>query len=181
MKITITREFTTADEAMEFLARVQGPSPAPAQPPITVNLMPSTAAEAPQPPAAKKPRKPRADAGQPRGEYRHRTTGGAGSPPAGATSPAPQEPEPSTPSAAPAKSPALEPSQAAQAPAAADLTLADLRETLGKLNSVAGKGMESCIAALQKFGVLRVSDLPKEKYAEFNEYVRGQLPAEKKA
>jgi hypothetical protein len=51
-----------------------------------------------------------------------------------------------------------------------------MRATLAKLHAVPGKGTEACIAALQKFGVLRISELPKEKYAEFSGYVQSQLP-----
>ena len=36
--------------------------------------------------------------------------------------------------------------------------------------------MEACTEALKAFGVLRISDLPKEKYAGFMAHVSAQLP-----
>jgi hypothetical protein len=182
MKITITQEFSTAEEAVAFIARAGG----------AVCLDPARDAEPEEQqgplPAAKKPRKPRSDAGQARGEYRHRTTMGEpaalepGAVRGSASTPTPPA-APATPpaSAAPAKSAAVEPPQAPQAPEAADLTLDAVRETLGRLHAVPGKGMTACMAALKAFGVLRISDLPKEKYAEFSKHVLAQLPKEKAA
>lgn len=183
MKITITREFTTASEAMEFLARVQGPSPAPAQPePLA---QPHVAVEQGQPPTAKKARKGRSDAGQPRGPYK--TTGAAAPETAGASQPttpgitastagsAPAAA--STTPAAPAKSSAVEPPQAASAPAAADWTLETVRAEMAKLHALPNKGTTACLAALKHFGTARISDLPKEKYAEFIKYVHEQIAA----
>jgi len=183
MKITITREFTTAGEAMEFLARVQGPSPAPAQPePLT---QPQTVDNAQSQPVAKKPRKGRSDAGQPRGPYK--TTGAAAPETAGASQPttpgitastaASAPAAASTTPAAPAKSSAVEPPQAAQAPAAADWTLETVRAEMAKLHALPNKGTTACLAALKHFGTARISDLPKEKYAEFIKYVHEQIAA----
>jgi hypothetical protein len=59
---------------------------------------------------------------------------------------------------------------------AADLTLDAVRETMGKMHRIPGLGMEACIASLKAFGVLRISDLPKEKYAAFDAHLRSQLP-----
>jgi hypothetical protein len=59
---------------------------------------------------------------------------------------------------------------------AADLTLDAVRETMGKLHKIPGLGMEACIESLKAFGVLRISDLPKEKYAAFDAHIRSQLP-----
>jgi len=178
MKITITKEFDSFEEAAAFIGAMDAERYGAATRTITPPLPPAPLGleHGEQP---KRPRKPRSDAGQARGAYN--TKGGAVSSLVGATSPMPQVPAPSASSAAPVTSSAVEPPQAAQAPAAADLTLDAIRETLGKLHGVPGKGMEACIASLQKFGVLRLSDLPKEKYAEFEAYVRGQLPAAKVA
>jgi hypothetical protein len=52
-----------------------------------------------------------------------------------------------------------------------------VRETLGRLHAVPGKGMTACMAALRAFDVTRISDLPKEKYADFSKYVLAQIPA----
>ena len=190
MKITITREFTTASEAMEFLARVQGPSPAPDAAPngfaVPPRLTPlSTITEPPDQPAVKKPRKGRSDAGQPRGPYK--TTGAAAPETACASQPTTQGRTASTVAsapaaastipAAPAKSSAVEPPQAASAPAAADWTLETVRAEMAKLHALPNKGTTACLAALKHFGTARISDLPKEKYAEFVKYVHEQIAA----
>jgi hypothetical protein len=179
MKITITHDFDTVDAAEEFLSRLSRPGAAQSAQSGSLPAEPE-----------KRARKPRADAGKVRGAYKPRedaradnTTGGpsasepgitggdsASAQPAATVSP----PQP----AAPVKSPATEPSQAAQAPTAVGsvLTLADLRLAMELLNAVPSKGMTANVAALRTFGVLRVSELPPAKYAEFEAYVRAQLP-----
>ena len=179
MKITITQDFDTPKDALAFLARVQGPSPAPVAPPAA-----AVAVSAPEPvdPNAKKPRKGRSDAGQPRGPYKTTTGGPAASEPGqtGSNSvptPMPAAPVSPTQSAVPAKSSAVEPPQAASAPAAADWTLETVRAEMAKLHALPNKGTTACLAALKHFGTARISDLPKEKYAEFVKYVHEQIAA----
>jgi hypothetical protein len=200
VKITVTREFDSADEAIEFIGAIDAsryclihPDPVPAD--VVGDHVPET--------PAKKPRKPRADAGQARGPYRPRGSAsaapateakpeGAGVPSSSAPVPAPTEasgtprplatPRPAAPSvaaqpsAAPVKSSSTEASQATQAPVATELTEADVRATLGLLNSAPGGGMGACIKAIKDFGYERVSAMPKEKYAEFDVYIRSLLP-----
>jgi hypothetical protein len=196
VKITVTREFDSADEAIEFIGAMDAPRCA-----LVLDL-------GPEPDhtkiVAKKPRKPRADAGQARGPYRPRGVAGTATPtteakPEGAGVPSssapvpaptaasgqvlpPANPRPAAPSGeaptsvAPVKSSSAEAPQAAQAPAAAELTEADVRATLGLLNSAPGGGMGACIKAIKDFGYERVSAMPKEKYAEFDVYIRSLLP-----
>ena len=191
MKITITQDFDTPKDALAFLARVQGPSPASvalplaaAAPGVVGQPGPAVQQQTEQP-AAKKPRKGRSDAGQPRGPYK--TTGAAAPETAGASQPttpgttastagsAPAAA--STTSAAPAKSSAVEPPQAASAPTTADWTLETVRAEMAKLHALPNKGTTACLAALKHFGTARISDLPKERYAEFVKYVHEQIAA----
>ena len=188
MKITITQDFDTPKDALAFLARVQGPSPAPVAPPAAAAVGvvgqpgPTLPQQQAEQPAAKKPRKGRSDAGQQRGPYKTTTGGSAASEPGqtGSNSvptPMPAAPVSPTQSAVPAKSSAVEPPQAAPAPATVDWTLEAVRAEMGKLHAIPNKGTTACLAALKHFGVARISDLPKEKYAEFVKYVHEQVAA----
>lgn len=132
-------------------------------------------------PAATRQRKPRSDAGQPRGPYK--TNDGApsgGQPASGAATPGTgagttagfESPRPSPQPAAPAQ----EPKSAAEGqsvppatPAAADsaLTEADVRAALKVVSDTAGLGMQTCMGIINSFGVDRISSLPKDQYAAF--------------
>ena len=210
MKITVTREFDSVDEAIAFIGAMDAsrlvsldPAELPARmiPGAVVDFVDGAA-----PPTGKKPRKPRADAGQPRGPYRPRGSAGTAAPetkaePEGATGThdraestaadqaasaargAPQAqgdlsaPSGEAPtSVAPVKSSSVEAPQATQAPGATELTEADVRKTLGLLNDAPGGGMGACIKAIKDFGYERITAIPKEKYAEFDAYIRGLLP-----
>jgi hypothetical protein len=104
--------------------------------------------------AAKRARKGRSDAGQPRGAYKPRET----------AEPTPAAPEPAAPPASAQSAPAV----SGPAPTAAVApTQADARAALHALNDVQGKGMDACLKVLKKFDVMRVSDMKAEKYAEF--------------
>jgi hypothetical protein len=124
-------------------------------------------------PVVEKTRKPRADAGKPRGPYK--TNGEpAASVPGAADATASAKPEaPATPanSAAPEKAPAEgdkpQPSGVVPATAAAEPTLDDARAALARINAVPGLGMEACLAHLAEFGTDRITLLKKEHYARF--------------
>jgi hypothetical protein len=124
-------------------------------------------------PVEKPARKPRADAGKPRGPYK--TNGEpAASVPGAADATASAKPEaPATPanSAAPEKAPAEgdkpQPSGVVPATAAAEPTLDDARAALARINAVPGLGMEACLAHLAEFGTDRITLLKKEHYARF--------------
>ncbi len=192
MKITIAREFDTPEAAYAFLASVAGLS---AEPVVTAAAGEEvTAPSSPTAPSEKPARKPRSDAGQPRGAYKRRgtTTGespasepdttaavdsatvatvrGEGSP---SNSPAPAEAV-SAPQAPAASATVAEPA-AGEFPATAD----GARAALQALNQVPGKGMDACLATLRNFGVQRLSDLKQGDYAKFIERVVEQLPVKK--
>lgn len=183
MKITIVSEFSTPVEAAAFLARVVRDGSAPA---AEVSDNP-TSAPVPQATTDKPARKPRADAGQKREPYGPRTTeakaGEAGAP-SGTPSTATSGQEPAASAAAPtAASPAAASPAKSSAPAqgqssgtagtptsaAEDFpaTLEGARKAMAALNATTGRGMDACIQALKAAGVNRISDLPKEKYADF--------------
>jgi hypothetical protein len=130
-------------------------------------------------PVEKPARKPRADAGKPRGPYKTTTTGEPaetvqqdGTDKAAALAPAKSElPATPTTSAAPEKAPAEgdkpQPSGVVPATAAAEPTLDDARAALARINAVPGLGMEACLAHLAEFGTDRITLLKKEHYARF--------------
>ena len=190
MKITITHDFSTVEEAAQFLARVGNQAivinqlsetPIPTSEVIAAFEANRTEVEQQQP----KTRKPRSDAGKPRGAYKPRetTTGEPASDGGGqkAVTPASQPATPTT-SSAPAPATALPTvGENATAPAAEEFpaTLDGARAAMKKLNDAPGLGMDACIASLKAHGVNRISDLPKEKFAEFIKYVLAQVPAAK--
>lgn len=151
MSVTVTFTFDTIEEAMAHFAppkvvmqeikvearEFERPEPAPEQSDTPA------AAESPQP--GKKPRKPRSDAGQPRGPYK--TTEKSEAPAAPATVPAEK-------SAAPEA-----------AGQAAEPTIADVRAAMEVLSKK--RGIEANMKALRDYGVQRVSELPAAKYGEF--------------
>jgi hypothetical protein len=154
MKILIiSHEFDTLEEAAEFLRTHGERTP-------QVEAIPTTDT----PPAG---RKPRSDAGKPRGPYSKAKSKQA----APAAAPAAEERLPEA-AAAPveASEPAATPEAITPAPesapaAAAPLTIADLKAEMTKL--ARKHGIEANMALLAEFGVQQVSLLPKEKYAEF--------------
>lgn len=183
MRITITHDFSTAEEAAQFLARVCDPV-------ITINHLagkPTFTETSSEKPA----RKPRSDAGKPRGPYKPRETS-TGEPAAsepgytGEGIPArtpPAAPATPTTSSAPAPAAASSAPTSTQAMPVAEefpATLDGARAAMKKLNDTPGLGMDACIASLKAHGVNRISDLPQEKFAEFIKYVLAQVSAGKK-
>ena len=126
-------------------------------------------------PVEKPARKPRADAGKPRGPYKTTTTGEPaetvqqdGTDKAAALAPAKSElPATPTTSAAAGESVATKPGATPPAPVAAEPTLDDARAALARINAVPGLGMEACLAHLAEFGTDRITLLKKEHYARF--------------
>jgi hypothetical protein len=142
--LTVTFQFKTVEAAVDFLRAVDGPKP---EQVVVVKL--------PDPQPERKERKPRSDAGQPRGPYKR----GKEESPAEAAAPATQTPAAAdTPPAAAAPEAAAAP---AEQPAASDPTLADVRAAM------TGRATEKNIALLAKFGYAKSSELPPAKYAEF--------------
>lgn len=137
-------------------------------------------AQAPVDAAGKKPRKPRNDAGKPRGPYK--TNGGpAASTPAdqadvaASSAAAPVSPTnaaapavANTDGVSPAKAESPNSGSGATPPAAAaPLTEADARAALKRINETPGLGMEAVMAHLRDFGTNRASLLKPEQYADF--------------
>jgi hypothetical protein len=129
----------------------------------------------------KKPRKPRNDAGKPRGPYK--TNGGPASSnpgvPESALAPTPQPAEPVSPTnvaapavantdgVSPAKAESPNSGSGATPPAAAAHTLDDARAALALINKTPGMGMPAVMLHLQDFGTNRASLLKPEQYAAF--------------
>jgi hypothetical protein len=180
MKVTVTKEFGSPEEAAAWL-RIFSPAPVEISTPLspftmigpglvesvlgTGKALPGTT-----PPVVttdKKPRKPRNDAGKPRGPYK--TNGGpAASEPGTAgdsASTVPAAPVSPTNAAAPAAG--AQPESEKTAPAAAAPTLDDVRAALALINKTPGMGMPAVMLHLQDFNTNRASLLKPEQYAAF--------------
>jgi hypothetical protein len=129
-------------------------------------------------PVVEKTRKPRADAGKPRGPYKTSTTGEpAASEPGVQGGDLPVAPQPAAPvtpttSASPdarvAEQRTVNPPEAGANPVGGPtLTLDDARAALKRIKDTKGLATPACIAHIQSFGVDAISKLPAEKYAEF--------------
>ena len=173
MTVTVTFTFNSIEEAIEALAP---PRAAPRQVPIEIPRHTGSAESPAAEPEQPRKRKPRSDAGQPRGPYKTTTTGepAASEPGATATSVATTPAAPATPTnpAAPTGSEAspaasTPPSAGTSAAAGTALTEADARAALKVVSDTPGLGMQTCLGALHSFGVDRITKLPKEEYANF--------------
>lgn len=181
MKVTVTKEFGSPEEAAAWLRIFSGASVDPRLilDPASSAICPITQAlpQGPEPEQVKKPRKPRNDAGKPRGPYKTSNnagenqaeaqagSSGAAAPvpvPVGVDSPVSPAPAPAAPVADKAESPSV-----ATPAAAAPLTEADARAALKRINETPGLGMEAVMTHLRDFGVNRVTLLKPEQYADF--------------
>ena len=159
--VTGREEITVALPPLHILH----PSPLEPQPPVTTEAAPAGAAMPRQ-------RKPRADAGKPRGPYKSTGVVAEGASPNTAS---PAEPASAatapTNSEAPVASPTATPTTASAAPVASEpgkeLTIDDARAALKRISDTKGLGMEACMTHLQEFGVTRISDLKAPDYALF--------------
>ncbi|HEY7680680.1 MAG TPA: hypothetical protein VIC04_09210 [Terriglobia bacterium] len=207
MKITITKEFDSADDAIAWLHRAVWTPAGVSAPDVAISDVaaePITTAEIeaahaknlaeytpPAPPTTPRPRKPRSDAGKPRGSYKNAApeepisaADGQHEPPAPVSAPE---------TAAPEKSPAdhtatmsngsrfitemnaegdkPQPSGVATAPTAAapaaELTVTDARNALKRMSDTKGMGTPACIQHLKEFGVNKLSDLKPDQFALF--------------
>lgn len=159
-KVTVVLEFDSVEAAVAYLQPpVIVSSSLPALPAVGPVIGESELPEPTPPATEKKARKPRSDAGQPRGPYKPRDESPA--------APVPSEQHPATPQEAPGNAPATAPAAAAPSK---ELTIDDLKAAM----TVLGKkhGIEANMKQLKEFGVEKVSVLPKEKYAAFHEAVR---------
>lgn len=142
-KTSLIIEFPTLEDAHEALGRLIGVN-------TTVTIQPAVAVPPPQQADQKPPRKPRSDAGQPRGPNARTAAGGA-------TPPPPVTP----PTVAQLEQPKPAPEQQSK------LTVEDGRAAMKRINGTKGLGMEACMAHLREFGVDMISKLPVEKMGEF--------------
>lgn len=172
--IDITLHFNTAEEAIIALAKIKGGAAAKA---AVAPVAPAAPAEQP---AATKPRKPRADAGKPRGPYKNADAAGniesenrstlesasngsaAIAPSVDSVSPSASAPEPAAP--APAEADNAQPSGSAPV-TAGPATLEDAQAALTKLFET--KGLATAQEVLGAFGVKRLKELEPEKRAAF--------------
>jgi hypothetical protein len=171
MKITITREFDSVEEAVEFLQPhmtdvvvVERPMP------LKASELPEQAGGTPPATTEKKPRKPRSDAGQPRGPYKTKEAESAAAPTADGQASA----KPALTDNALASGETGSSAAAAPAPAAperpVELTIDDLKAAMTVLSKK--HGIEANMKLLAQFGTEKVSLLPKEKYAAFHAAVK---------
>ena len=167
MKATLTLEFDNAAALHAFVDRMRGKEPMP----ITINIpaggdaQRSMTAE----PAAEKTRKPRSDAGKPRGPYKTNGEPAAGEAQQETAKASAESSSPTTtdsPDARVAEQRTVNPPEAGANPVGGP-TLDDAKAALGRIKDTKGLGTPTCIGHLQSYGVNRISDLPKEKYAEF--------------
>lgn len=178
LKITVSQEFDTPEAAAAFLALVGA---AAASKPLRATSEAAVPPAAAAPSVAEKPaRKPRSDAGQPRGPYNkdaapaapvapaHEVKSAEPAPSAAAT-PTPT-PVTAAPSAAAPQAPATSTAPSGAAPTHADATAA-LRE----MNKVKGLGMDACVGLLKDYGALSVSKLQPEQLPEFVATIKARI------
>ena len=172
MKASLTLEFDSPAGLYAAVDRLRGKDVA-APIEVTITREADGTALMGQNPA-EKTRKPRADAGKPRGPYKTSTTGepAASEPgPTGLSGPVPPvAPVSPTTTAAPssAEAQAKKADKAADqlTSAAATLTLDDAKAALRRVKDTKGLGTPACIGLIQSFGFDRISDLPAEKFPE---------------
>jgi hypothetical protein len=156
MKIIIEKDFSgwSDEHVAAWFARLVGQAPAAAQAQEAQRPeLPAPAETTPEKPA----RRPRSDAGKPRGPHKNDAPQGATvAPPATAA----QTPPAETPPAAPAPAPSTPQN-------GGELTIDDARDALGRISLTPNMGMQGCMDHLKEFGVDRITKLPAEKYADF--------------
>lgn len=181
MKAFLNLEFEDGGELREFMERYLGPRTPPIDVIITRSASTTPLAEMieraevnvePVPPQEQlaRTRKPRSDAGQPRGPNKTTTeTAGAGTPGGTGASPgvsttltplAPTTPHAAPPSAAATTAPA--------GAGAVKLTEAHARAELKKISTEPGMGgTQAAIDYIKKFGVHQITKLPESMYEQF--------------
>lgn len=156
MKAYLNLEFDNRTELDEYMRRQVGTERqaviVPAATPVVIEAEFTTSDVQPETP--QKTRKPRSDAGQPRGPYK--------------TSDKPAE------TVSDQQGPAVAASVAAPAPTitppatpGAALTVVEARAALKRIHDTKGLGPEACIKHIQEFGVQAISKLPETMFAAF--------------
>ena len=173
MSIELTLRFSTLEAARTALNKLVGVY---TQAQVVVEDKPVDAeivAEEKTPDPAEKVRKPRADAGQPRGPYKPRAKSGkeilaemnAAAVEAKMPEQSPQQPEQSP--------------QQPEQPAPAAATFDDVKAALGRLHDAKGFGMDACRTHLLKFGANRVSAVKQSDYTAFVAEINAKLAGAK--
>lgn len=176
MTVKIGFEFDNHDEALVFLARVSSTKvAAPAKVPAEAAGLTKVVE-----PTVNKSRKPRNDAGKPRGEYKKSSDDGAAQS-GSATQASTQAPEtPAAPSGEPAKDPIPEtaPGQPIPTEAECQAALTAVWDKVGADKKDAKAQIAACQDIFARFAVKRIGELPKEHYAEFVAKCEGYLRGE---
>lgn len=177
--INVTFEFKTVEEAIATLGKVMAGAATPvltggskAVPDADKASTPAGPIVAPATPTGKS-RKPRADAGKPRGSYKEvqsEVPAGAVTPQEGGVTGAPVQAPAGAPQETVAQADrgiAVDDTQAepSKAPAAAAPTLEDAQKAMEKYFNA--HGLPEAMALLAKFGTARVGELKPEQRAEF--------------
>lgn len=155
MKISISHEFDNIEDAVAFLTGH-------AQPIVMIDETKLDPATFDAQPGVPKTRKPRSDAGKPRGKYK--TQGPRGPQVEPSAAPAADGQASATPSGAALTDNALASGETGS-PAAAEPTLDDVKAALLPVGRK--HGIEANFKLLGEFGVNQLSKLPAEKYGEF--------------
>jgi hypothetical protein len=132
----------------------------------------------------KRPRKPRSDAGQPRGTYKTTGEPAASEPGQAVNSVAAAPATPATPThnaAPPASRSGATVGESATAPAGAAPTFEDARAALKRISSEKGMGTEACMVHLNQFGVVQITKLPEAMYAVFIKQADEKIAEHRKA
>lgn len=193
MKVTVQFEFDSVEAAIAALGKQMVGASGVAQ---TVERVTDKAQVAGSNPAAgnaptSRSRKPRADAGKPRGPYKEPVNANATPVGSGTADPSNEAPAqkaqastltstplapavaPKTPaSATPAEGDKPQPSGAKSPMAGVPVTLEDCRASLEKLFDA--KGIVAAQDVLSRFGVKRAGDMLPSQYADFIQYVNEQ-------
>jgi hypothetical protein len=170
MSIELTLRFSTLEAARTALNKLVGVY---TQAQVVVEDKPVDAeivAEEKTPDPAEKVRKPRADAGQPRGPYKPRAKSGKEILAEAAVEAKMPEQSPQQPEQSP---------QQPEQPAPAAATFDDVKAALGRLHDAKGFGMDACRTHLLKFGANRVSAVKQSDYTAFVAEINAKLAGAK--
>lgn len=156
--IKVTLEFKGVDEAIVALGKLVGA-------PVAQKAAPEGTDKAPPVvPAASTNRKPRADAGKPRGPHKNAGAPADADPKGHGSTPTPAAPAPKT-AAPPAPAEGDKPQPSGVTPAVAAATEADAQAALEALFNK--KGLAEAQRVLGLFGVAALRFLPADKRGEF--------------
>lgn len=170
MKITIEKEFSSVGEAAAWLQRVTGNVTLPPRQDLPSDEHKGKVGE------DKPTRKPRNDAGKPRGPYKVNGEASASEPTkVGVDSAAPVVAATPTPPKPVAPGQVVEGAASPAQPAATAPTKEDALAALKRLSTTEGFGMEACRRHLTEFKVNRLSELDPKMYPLFIKQIDDKL------